>query len=86
MMKSDDIVDVGNKTIEGAFKALDPKPPTGHPCTARDTSAHMDPVPTPTQAGSAAIALIGTAIIATQVTRWTVEKARDIRRREHADN
>ncbi|MGC4954999.1 hypothetical protein ACLQ2P_17420 [Actinomadura citrea] len=86
MMESEDIVDVGNKTIEGAFKALDPKPPTGHPCTARDTDAHMDPVPTPTQAGSAAIALIGTAIIATQVTRWTVGKARDIRRREHADN
>ncbi|WP_149263648.1 hypothetical protein [Actinomadura sp. K4S16] len=86
MGESEDIVDVGNKAIDGAFKALKPKPPTGHPCTARDTSAHMDPVQTPAQAGSAAIALIGTAIVVTQATRWTAEKVRDGRRRENADN
>ncbi|MEU8123085.1 hypothetical protein AB0C21_30615 [Spirillospora sp. NPDC049024] len=86
MGESEDIVDVGNKAIEGAFKALKPKPPTGHPCTARDTSAHMDPVQTPAQAGSAAIALIGTAIVVAQATRWTAEKVRYSKRIENADN
>lgn len=86
MEKSEDIVDVGDKALEDAFKALNSKPPKSHPCTARDTSAHMDPEQTPAKAGSVAIALIGTAIIVTQATRWTTDKVREFRRREHADD
>ncbi|MFB4309202.1 hypothetical protein [Actinomadura sp. GTD37] len=81
MKESENIVDTTDKAVEGAFKALDQKPPTGHPSTARDTSAHMDPVQTPIKAGSATYALLGTAILATQATRWSIEKIREVKGR-----
>ncbi|MER7544080.1 hypothetical protein ABTW95_13845 [Spirillospora sp. NPDC127506] len=86
MRESENIVDTANKAVEGAFKALDPKPPTGHPYTARDTSAHMDPIQTPVKAGSGSYALLGAAILVTQAARWSISKIREIRGRDHAGN
>jgi hypothetical protein len=84
--ESENIVDTLDKAVEGAFKALDAKPPTGQPCTARDTSAHMDPVQTPVKAGSITYGLLGATIVLTQGTRWAIGKVREFRGREHARN
>ncbi len=84
--KSEDIVNTLDKAVEGAFKALDAKPPTGQPSTARDIGAHMDPVNNPVKTGGLTYGLLGAAIMLTQGTRWAIGKVKEFKGIEHARN
>lgn len=87
MRKSDDIVNVGKKAVGPAIDALNAKPPTGHPSTVRDTDITMGPSPqAPVKVGSAAIGILGAAILAGRATHWTTQKINERRGRDSASN
>ncbi|WP_165964026.1 hypothetical protein, partial [Actinomadura sp. KC216] len=83
---STDIVKSVDKAIDGAFKALDAKAPSGHPSTARDTGPSIESVHTPVKVGSVAFGVLGAAIMVTRIGQWTAGRVREMRGHHRASN